>query len=267
MRHRVFVLFAVAAISAIVWPTVPAQTQANVASSSPVPETELDALLAARNWNTLGAALSQPGIDELIRRMRWMKAHVDSDGGFFLATLYARDLWALGGFLKADNPEKDVRYTAALISLYAYELIVIDGAKCEDWSAPSNRLTQLMTQRSATLAFLKQLPSETKSGVVDVAIALERKTAPLRKDDDLMCRGGLAEIQAGLEKGTQQETPNTKGYVGKTIAVSPPSNWSPKFVTPDVYRPKQDKARAGMREDLLKFVGFSDSATGPKPQP
>ena len=163
----------------------------------------------------------------------------------------------VGSYLKADDPAKDVRYTAALISLYAYELIMIDGSKCEDSSAQGNRITQLLTQRSATLAFLKQLPPGTKSSMVDIAIALERKTAPLRKDDDLVCRGGMEEMRASLERGTRQETPDTTGHVGRTIAVTPPKDWSPKFVTPDVYGPKQEKARAGMRENLLRLAGLS----------
>ena len=179
---------------------------------------------------------------------------MENGGGLLLPIVYARDLWVIGSTLKVDDPDKDMRLSAALISLYAYELIVIDGAKCEDRSAPNHRATQLLTSRAATLAFLKQQPPESKSKVVDVAIALERKTAPLRKDDDLICRGGLDQMRAGLERGTQQETPTTSGHVGKTIAVAPPPDWAPKFVSPDVYRPMQDKARASMRESLLKLV-------------
>jgi hypothetical protein len=181
---------------------------------------------------------------------------MDNGGGFFLALLYARDLWNVGDSAKIADPAKDPRLTAGLISLYAFELIVIDGTKCEDRSAPDNRLSQLLTQRAAALNFLKQQPPDIKGKIVDIAIALERKTAPLRKDDDLICRDGMDQMRAGLERGTQQEVPNTSGHVGKTIAVTPPPDWTPKFVSPDVYSPLQVKARADMRGNLLRLTGL-----------
>jgi hypothetical protein len=107
------------------------------------------------------------------------------------------------------------------------------------------------------LAFLKQQQPDVKSKIIDTAIALEQKTAPLRKDDDLICRDGLDQMRASLEHGTQQEVSTPEGHIGKTIAVTPPADWAPKFVASDVYRPLQDKARAEMRERLLKLVGSS----------
>jgi hypothetical protein len=242
-----------------IFPTALAQQPSLNTQAATLPSDDaLDALLTARNWNDLGAALSRPGTnEEFARRLNWLKTRIDSGGGFLLGILYARDLWAIGSRLKIDDPAKDPRVTAALISLYAYELILIDGARCEDRSAPGNRATQLLTQRAATLAFLKQQLPDLKSKIVEIAIALERKTAPLRKDDDLMCRDGLEEMKAGLERGTQQEMPNAPGYVGKRIAVTPPTDWTPEFASPEVYRPMQDKARTDMRENLRKFIGLS----------
>jgi hypothetical protein len=225
-------------------------------TSTPLPsDTDLDALLMARNWDALGAALSRPDTNlEIIRKLNWLKTRMENGGGLLLPTIYARDLWAIGINLKVSDPNTDMRVSAALISFYAYEITIIDGAKCEDQSAPSNRISQLLRNRAATLAYLKQQPVDLKMKVVEVAIALERKTAPLRKDDDLICRGGMDEMKASLERGTQQEVPNTTGHYGKTVAVTPPPGWTPKFVPPSVYRPMQEKARADMRESLLKLV-------------
>src|SRR5258708_27165133 len=102
--------------------------------------------------------------------------------------------------------------TAGMITLYTFEIIVIDGAKCEDKSAPGHRLEQLLIARRETLAYLKQQPQEWKAKVVDIAIALENKTANLRTEDDLICRGGLEQYRVGLERGTQREVPNAGGY-------------------------------------------------------
>ena len=211
--------------------------------------------MTARSWNRLGDALSQPGsIEDGWKRLNWLKTRVENGAGFFVAILYARDLWAIGNLQKVDNPALDLRESAAVISLYTYELIVIDGVKCQDRSAPRNHLTQLFKSRAAALTFLKQQPPELKSKMVDLAIGLEQKTAPLRTDDDLICRGGMAQMKAGLDRHLQQQAPTPDGQIGNTVAVAPPPDWSPKFVSPEIYRPMQDKTRVGIRENLLKLV-------------
>ena len=180
---------------------------------------------------------------------------MENGGGFFLALHFARNFWDTASPLNIEDPAKDPRITAGLYALYAFALIVIDGARCEDRSAPDNRISQLLTDQAANLAFLKQRKPDLKAIIVNNAIALERKTAPLRKDDDLVCRGGIEEMKASLEKGTKQDVPNTTGHYGKTIAVTPPPDWAPKFVGPEVYLPMQERARSDMRINLLKLVG------------
>jgi hypothetical protein len=170
-----------------------------------------------------------------------------------LALEFAREFWDNSRGL-TDDQAKGPRVTAGLYSLYAFELIVIDGAKCEDRSAPDNRISQLLRRQAATLAFLKKQEPDVKAKTVELAIGLERKTAPLRTDDDLICRNGLEEMKASLERGTQREAPNTTGHYGRTVAVTPPPDWTPKFVPPSVYRPMQEKARADVRESLLNLV-------------
>jgi hypothetical protein len=216
---------------------------------------ELDALWTARKWNDLGAALSHPdSAASFTRSMDWLHTRLDAGGGLLLGLLYARDLWLVGESQNVTDPAKDLRMTAAMITLYTYEIIVIDGAKCEDKSAPGHRVEQLLTARRETLAYLRQQPPEWKTNVINIAIAYEKKTAPLRREDDLICRGGLEEIRAGLEKGTQHEVPNTDGHYGKTVDVRPPSDWMPKFVAPSAYQPLQEKARTDMRATLLRLV-------------
>jgi hypothetical protein len=90
--------------------------------------------------------------------------------------------------------------------------------------------------------------------MVDLAIGLEQKTASLRTDDDLICRGGMDQMKAGLDRRLQQQVSTPAGETGNTVAVAPAPAWSPKLVSPDAYRPMQEKARDAMHENLLKFV-------------
>jgi hypothetical protein len=259
LRQRLFILLALAIFSVFALCSVATAQAPSAIARSPLPsDAELDALLSARNWNGLGAALSRSDpTSEFARKLNWLQTRMENGGGFFLALHFARNFWDTGSTLKIDDPAKDPRITAGLYALYTFELIVIDGARCEDRSAPDNRIGQLLTGQSANLAFLKQQKPDLKAKIVDAAIALERKTAPLRKGDDLVCRNGMEEMKASLEKGTKQEVPDTTGHYGKTIAVTPPPDWTPKFVGPEVYLPMQERARADMRANLLKLVGPS----------
>jgi hypothetical protein len=239
-RQYVSCLFVVGLFSviALLSPVAVAQRLPPETSHALPPYADLDALLAARSWNRLGEALSQPGtIEDAWKRLNWLKTRVENGAGFFVSILYARDLWAIGNLQKVDNPALDLRESAAVISLYTYELIVIDGSKCEDRSAPRNHLAQLFKSRAAALAFLKQQPRELKSKMVDLAIGLEQKTAPLRADDDLICRGGMAQMKAGLDRHLQEQVPIRAGQTSNPVAVAPPPDWSPKLVAPDIYPP------------------------------
>jgi hypothetical protein len=256
MRLRPPALIAALAVTALLpFPPAGAQPQPPPAVHPLPSDADLDALWAARKWNDLGDALSHSdSAASFSKGMDWLHTRLDAGGGLMLGLLYARDLWIVGKSQNIADPAKDTRMTAGMITLYTYEIIVIDGAKCEDKSAPGHRLEQLLVARRETLAYLKQQPQEWKTSVVNIAIAFEKKTANLRREDDLICRGGLEEYRVAMEKGTQHEVPNTDGHYGKTVDARPPADWVPNFVAPAVYQPLQEKARTDMRASLLRLI-------------
>jgi hypothetical protein len=235
---------------------IAAPNQQTTSPSADLPsDQELDALLLAKKWNDLGAALSRAkSPDAVVRKLDWLQSRLDVGGGSLLGFIYAKDLWDIGATQKIDDPNKDLRITAGLITLYIYELIAIDGAKCADHSAPSHRVDQLLMNNAPALGYLKAQPQELKDKVVDLAIAMEKKTAPLRKLDDLLCRSGLEEMQAGIAAGKTREVPTPPGQVGKTVEVDPPADFAPRLLTPQSYLPDQEKARANMKATLLKLI-------------
>jgi hypothetical protein len=214
---------------------------------------DLDSLLAAKDWNKLGAALSRPGRDER-RSLDWMKAKLLSGGWYLVSVLYERDLWVIGNQAKVDDPQKDLRLTAGMVTLYSAAVILVDGAKCEDQTAPAHRMDQLLQARGATLAFMKQQSLATRQKAIELATALEAKTAAARGSDDLVCRDGMAQMRAGLERGTQHKVPTAPGAVGKTIAVEAPPDWRPTILPEQDYLPKEEAARATLKATLAKFV-------------
>ena len=233
-----------------------APSQQSAATSAELPSDQnLDALLLAKKWNELGTALSRAKSPESVgRKLDWLQSKLDVGGGSLLGFIYARDLWDIGEAQKVKDPNQDLRLTAGLIALYTYELIAIDGAKCADHSAPGHRVDQLVMNNAPALSYLKAQSQELKAKIVDLAIAMEKKTAPLRKLDDLLCRSGLEEMQAGLAAGKTREVPTPPGQVGKTVEVDPPADFAPRLLTPQSYLPDQERARANMKATLLKLM-------------
>lgn len=228
---------------------------AEAASASLPSDERLDALLAAHDWTGLADALSHAKTnDEAARRLDWLSAKLVAGGGALLGFLYSRDLWSAGQQIKSDDPMGDLRVTAGLFTLYTFMLIAIDGAKCEDQSAPSRRVDHLLEANQPILQFLKAQRAKIKAKVIDLALTIERKTAPLRKDDDFLCRDGLDQILAGLEGGQVKDVAPPPGGSGKTYEVTAPPDYKPKFLPPSAYEPEQRKAREAMRASLQKLI-------------
>lgn len=252
-------LAALLVAAASVLPARSGAAQPDAAQSAPASNAQLDEMLAAHQWGALGAAL-RPDPQSISRMMDWLHQRIDTGGGVLLPIIFARDLWMVGQGLNVADPMQDMRATASMMNLYAYALIMVDGKVCEDHTAPAHRLDQLFQARASTLGFLRALPVDTKTKIVEIAMALERKTAPLRGDDDLVCRDGLAQMKAGLTEGRQTEAASAPGTVGRTVLVDPPVNWKPSEVPATVYRPLQDQARQELRGDMIKLVAAVPTA-------
>jgi hypothetical protein len=236
-------------------PSDPTKSETRPGAASLPSDEQLDALLAARNWDGLVTAFEGVRSDEsLVRALDWLDARINSGGGSLLGFLYTRFLWDLRSPQNVNDPDKDPRLRAGLMVLYTLQLIIIDGTKCADQSAPGHRIDQLLADYGPVIQYLKTKRAKLKAKVIDAAIALEKRTAPLRKDDDLLCRGGLEEMMAGIEAGRTNQVPTPPDQIGKTIVVDPPPDYAPKFVAPETYKPMQAKARSEIRSDLLKML-------------
>jgi hypothetical protein len=208
-----------------------AQAQQQPAAGGLPSNERLDALVAAKKWNELADALAEvTDAEQFTRKLDWLKGEGRSN--------------------PSTDPDKDLRVTAAFMLLYTYALIAVDGVKCEDQSAPGHRLDQVLEMDVPVLKFLKARARKLKDKLIAGAINYEKFTAPLRKDDDVMCRGGLHEIMAGLEHGTTHEEPTTTGQAGQSIAVQAPPDYAPEFLAPKAYQPLQVKARSLLKSNM-----------------
>jgi hypothetical protein len=231
-----------------------AQAQQQSATSALPSNQKLDALVEAKRWNDLADVLAPAEGEDFIRKLDWLKTKVDGGGGLPLVLAYTQSLWDVGRSNPNTDPDKDLRVTAALMLLYSYALMAVDGMKCDDVSAPGHRLDQVLEMDAPILKFLKARSQKLKDKLIAGVIGYEKFTAPLRKDDDVLCRGGLHEMMAGFENGTTHKEPTTTGQAGESYVVEAPPGFAPEFLAPKVYQPLQIKARAALKANLMHLA-------------
>ena len=75
--------------------------------------------------------------------------------------------------------------------------------------------------------------------MIELALELDERTAAQRQEDDGICQDPFAQAKGALARAEKQQ-------VGPAAA--------PKILSPDVYKPKQDRARAEMGITLRKLL-------------
>ena len=220
-------------------------------------ETRYDEMLASRDWAGLSNVLPKPAsYVNFIRSMNWLKTNIDDgQGGLALTTRYAADLWTLGMSMQATNDAKNIIGSAALMELYSFELVVIDGAACQDVSAPAGRLQQLLKNGEPIFAAIREQSADYKTHVIDAAIGLEQKTAPNRKPDEFICQDGLDEMKSAMETGKVNKGISTPDSPTKTVDLKAPDKYKSKFIEKNAAMTKAADLRPNLKSmifDLLK---------------
>jgi hypothetical protein len=218
---------------------------------------ELGALLSQRNYTELGHLFRNTNkLDEIWLNMNWQKSMVLWGASAFMNFAYIADLDRVSTAL-GEARGVETRKMAAMIWLYTYELILIDGAKCKDVSAPGHRKDQLLTTFPNVVKSIQTFSDDEIDAITKTSLKIEGFTARRRADDDFLCRGGLAETQAALAKygnEAMREVPTPLGGLGKTMEIRTDLDYKPEFVGKETWDPKQAEVRAAMPEILSKFV-------------
>ena len=237
----------------------PPPATASSAKVPPLPANaaELFALLSQRHYTELSQLFRNTNkFEEIMLNMNWQNSMMLLGASAFINFSYIANLDRIStalGEVRGVEPRK----TAAMTWLYTYELILIDGVKCKDGSAPGHRKDQLLTTFPTVVKSIRTFSDEEIDTIVKTALKMESFTAPRRTDDDFLCRGGLAEMQAALAKyGNEatREVPTPQGGLGKTMEIRADPDYKPEFLDRMTYEPKQAEFRASMPEILSKFV-------------
>jgi hypothetical protein len=238
-------------------PAAPPAAAAPAKLPLPANAAELDALLSQRNYTKLNQIFRDTNkFEDAVLNMNWQRNKVFSGASAFVNFGYIANLDRLGNTLGAVKGA-EITKTAILMLLYTYELILIDGQKCKDVSAPGHRKDQLLTGFPSLRKSIAALSDEDMDKLVKLAVEMEGLTARSRTDDDYLCRGGMAEMTAALKKygdNATREVPTPPGGIGKTMEVKTDPDFKPEFLGKEVASPKQAELRAKLPEILKNLV-------------
>ena len=217
---------------------------------------KLDAVLATKDYLAIAKAIEQaPPIERFV----WLMSSVGAGKTVFLAFPLLRELSSLTQ-MKGSPLGAVADQAVGIIALYVYQAHLIDGAICEDASAPGPRMLQYLTISRPIFQSLKAKPFSQKLQLIKAALQMEQKTRHLRTGDDYLCRGGMAEFQANIKQLGRDVTvgelarkygEKSKSGFGTDVKLPPPAKkYEPKFLPPEKYEPEQAKLRSNMADVL-----------------
>lgn len=239
----------------------------------PADQVELDAMVSQGRFVDMTRRLtSANNVNDVLLDMNWEQARIFNGGGFIIALSYMRDLWRTGSYLPPPNGDQLKRSAGAML-LYTFALIRIDGPQCGDPTAPGHRMDQLGQQGQSIFAFIKTLPRADRMRLGTAALKIEAATAPVRTQDEVLCRDGLQQSLANTKAWGDKpapETPCPPGMFGTCRSIPDDPKFKVQFLSPEQWKPKQAAARDQMPGQLTQLLTLpSDTAPSPSapPQP
>lgn len=218
-------------------------------------ETQAQRFLDAKDYvNLKGTLDTWTSADRAQRSLDWSKAKMMEGNTILVAYIYAGNLWRLGNSSPPSSPYAELKSTAAMVTLYAFAVIMVDGQKCKDASAPGHNIeVNLRNWGKTTWAYLASLPASEREKIISIALELERKTAPVRGNDRFVCGGGMSEwAQADLSRG--KEVPTPPGGVGRTVLVPNNPDYVPELKLPPEYEQQQANVRARLHDMIAAIL-------------
>jgi hypothetical protein len=225
----------------------------------------LDTLLAAKNYKKLGQTIwAVSRRDDLNSDLDWLQAKMMTGETAFITMLYSKLLWTASTALPA-APQHQLKESAAMATLYAYSAIRIDGTRCGDRTAPTNRLQQLGGWNPEIWPFLASLSDDERNMILKLVPLLEKRTAARRDqqgDIEFLCRSGMEETSYNLAHGSAREIPPAPGQIGRQIQLSGDGKYRPSERPEAEWKAEALKRRETLPQALAEQVA---SLSAPKP--
>ncbi len=248
----------------------PDQLRAKLAAAiGPLPSDAaiLDGYAAREDWTPLFKRLaSSAAPQDVLHDLNWERLKVVNGGNILFDIAYVNTLWKTAA--SAPAPASDeMRQTALAFALYQLALIDVDGPRCKDPSAPAHKFALAAKNWPVIFRYGQSLTPKDQEVVKQVALNLEWATAPVRRNDPALCRGGNAEMQANLQAGAKpQEVPTVPApnvLPGKTYEIPHIVDYKPEYLAEAVWKPIADAHRAKLAENFASVLKPPAPATAP----
>jgi hypothetical protein len=215
----------------------------------------LDALLSAKDYRALTATIRSGSTQEDVKSdLDWLRAKLVDGESALVSMLYARMLWDSAAELPAQNSGR--RKTAAFAILYAYATIQIDGVRCDDATAPSRRIDQLVMMIPELRLFFAALSEADRAAIAERVVEIEQSTAQRRDqqgDVKFLCSGGMDEMAYNLEHGSSREMPaNPDGW--KRIEVIGDGSYKPSERPEAEWKAEAARQRASLPAKIAEVI-------------
>ncbi len=229
-------------------PTVP-PTATIAGNVMPAQRADLDKAAAQADFRAINTILgTATNLDALNRNMDWEELQIVQGGSLFYSFRYVNDLWLWGTKVTTDPNAPKMKLFAGVMALYALQQIQIDRSRCVDPSAPAHRMDQLTAGQGALWTYVLGLPEITRRDLAVEALKLEARTAKLRRDDPVLCSGGVADMVGALKDDKAPLDAQSGGR--REIPMTP----HPAYVDLATSAPEQAKARAAMPLALARLL-------------
>lgn len=228
---------------------------------------ELDAALAARDWPTLSAAMRGVASHDAATKMaNWERYQVYRGGGYNVVFMYVHNLATMAASYDRAaqaNPAlaqtaQGIRTAAVSQMIYLNAIIAVDGERCGDQTAPIGQRNRMLAVSMQLIQDAQGLDEAARRAALDAALEQEKLTAPVRGYDQDLCRGGMDEIAAGLEKNGDKATRSTSqpGLPGKTIDIEADAAFVPALSDPATWDARRQKVRERLATTLAPLAGL-----------
>ena len=237
--------FALSAASPPALPPAPAPAATEAKSA------ELDALLQKKDYLGLQNRLLAPkDRTELKTFLDWGRDRWFQGSSAAVPFAHSRLLWSVS---ESDPRLAGLKISAASALIYVLAVVRIDGTRCGDRTAPSDRFIKIASAGRELLAFAAAASPEDRADLITLVELVERKTAAVRDergDVDFVCRYGLEETTYNLSHGSAREVPTEPGQFGRQILLSGDGTYKPSLRPDSEWKPQAAKLRASLRADL-----------------
>lgn len=215
----------------------------------------LDHLLTDKQYAALGEALEREHKAGRGRVARdWQDRRLRDGGSAYLGFVYSRELMRSAAQAAA-RQQPGVRERAAFIAIYTMAVLTIDGPRCADAAAPSVRSEQLFDLAAEAFSWAADMPQDRRDRVIDDALALERATAYMRRDDAFICLGGAGNPTPDPEeRASRNDGHAATGPADADAPAAPGEPVDAQFAGEDASRPLQALARRTIRADLCRML-------------